>query len=369
MPGSKIPLLRGWRAVRSRWARSVGGTAILVALLLVAAACGGGDDGASGGDGERTVIRFAFAPDPVWDYMNDNGMIVEWEEEFNTRVVATSTWDEFTFFAGGHGDIVSIGTYELPILEKETDIETVTFGKYNYLHVPFFTRADEPYETLADVPKGSKICVSSAVSNTIFWSVVANELHGLDYRVGGGDFELVINDHYLNGDLLVRGECEAAAVIPEAMIPLIRNNEVKFMYDGQMPFTLFQDVANTDHVGPLSNLFTATEEWYEGHEEEAAAFLELWQRGIDEWNEHQEEIIRTYPQHFTVEEEEDIEWLIDYMSNEENDWFVDEVWLDQQWVEEERSFYQFMEENGWADQVAGIDPRFEIVEPPEGSDT
>ena len=164
MPGSKIPLLRGWRAVRSRWARSVGGTAILVALLLVAAACGGGDDGASGGDGERTVIRFAFAPDPVWDYMNDNGMIVEWEEEFNTRVVATSTWDEFTFFAGGHGDIVSIGTYELPILEKETDIETVTFGKYNYLHVPFFTRADEPYETLADVPKGSKICVSSAVS-------------------------------------------------------------------------------------------------------------------------------------------------------------------------------------------------------------
>ncbi|HZA19537.1 MAG TPA: ABC transporter substrate-binding protein [Actinomycetota bacterium] len=353
--------------MRSRWARSLGGTAILLALLLVAAACGGDDGGGAGGEEERTVIRFAFAPDPVWDYMNDNGMIVEWEEEFNTRIVATSTWDEFTFFAGGHGDIVSIGTYELPVLEKETDIDTVTFGVYNNLHVPFFTRADEPYETLADVPKGSKICVSSAVSNTIFWSVVASELHGLDYRVGGGDFELVINDHYLNGDLLVRGECEAAAVIPEAMIPLIRNEEVKFMYDGQMPFTLWQDVADTDHVGPSSNLFTATAEWYEGHEEEAAAFLELWQRGVDAWSENQEEIIKTYPQHFTVEEEEDVAWLIDYMSNPENDWFVDQVYFDQNYVDQETEFYDYMRENGWAEEVGDSEPRFEIVEPPSAN--
>jgi ABC-type nitrate/sulfonate/bicarbonate transport system substrate-binding protein len=352
--------------VKSRWSRSLGGIALLLALLLLAAACGGGGDGTSSGGDERTVIRFAFAPDPVWDHMNDTGMIVDWEEEFNTRIVATSTWDEFTFFAGGHGDIVSIGTYELPILEAETDIKTVTFGKYNYLHVPFFTRADEPYETLADVPKGSKICVSSAVSNTIYWSVVASELHGLDYRVGGGDFDLVINDHYLNGDLLVRGECDAAAVIPEAMIPFIRNNEVKFMYDGQMPFTLYQDVANTDHVGPLSNLFTATEEWYDGHEEEAAAFLELWQRGIDEWNKKQEKIIKTYPQHFVVEEEADIKWLVEYMSDEDNDWFVDDVYMDEQFIKDETAFYELMKENGWADQVKS-EPRFEPVGPPEGS--
>jgi ABC-type nitrate/sulfonate/bicarbonate transport system substrate-binding protein len=351
--------------VKRRWARFLGGTSLLLALLLVAAACG--DDGGAGGEGEREVIRFAFAPDPVWDYMNDNGMIVEWEEEFNTRIVATSTWDEFTFFAGGHGDIVSIGTYELPVLEKETDIKTVTFGKYNYLHVPFFTRADESYETLADVPEGSKICVSSAVSNTIFWSVVADKLHGLDYRVGGGDFDLVINDHYLNGDLLVRGECEAAAVIPEAMIPFIRNNEVKFMYDGQMPFTLWQEVAGTEHVGPLSNLFTATEEWYEGHEDEAAAFLELWQRGVDAWNEHQQEIIETYPQHFTVEDEADVEWLIEYMSDPANDWFVDDVFLDDEWVQEETSFLDAMADHGWAEQVEGVDPRFEVVPPPSDS--
>jgi hypothetical protein len=88
--------------MKVRSVRSFRGAVILVALMLVAAACGGDGGGGAGEDGERSVIRFAFAPDPVWDHMNDTGMIVEWEEEFNTRIVATSTWDEFTFFAGGH---------------------------------------------------------------------------------------------------------------------------------------------------------------------------------------------------------------------------------------------------------------------------
>jgi len=130
----------------------------LTALLaLVAAACGTEGDGTGDttADGEeRTVIRFAFAPDPVWDYMNDTGMIVEWEEEYNTRIVTSSTWDEFTFFAGGHGDIVSMGTQEIPVLEQETGMKTVTFGKYNYQRSPMMRRADDTYAELTDVPPG-----------------------------------------------------------------------------------------------------------------------------------------------------------------------------------------------------------------------
>jgi ABC-type nitrate/sulfonate/bicarbonate transport system substrate-binding protein len=350
--------------VKKRWARCLGGTSLLLALLLVAAACGD-DGGGEAGDGERTVIRFAFAPDPVWDYMNDNGMIVEWEEEFNTRIVTSSTWDEFTFFAGGHGDIVSMATYEVPVLEAETGIKTVTFGKYNLLRVPLFTRADESYETLADIPTGSKICVNSAVSNTIFWSVVANELHGLDYRVGGGDFELVINDHFLNPDLLLRGECEAAAIIPEAAIPYLRTGELKFMYDGKMPFQIYPEITGTDHSGPQGNLFIATEEWYNAHEDEAAAFLDLWERGIQAWTENREEIIGTYPQHFAVEEEADIEWLTEFMTTPGNDWFVDTVYLDEEWVDKEKQFYDLMDANGWIEEGASKDPRFEIVAPPD----
>jgi hypothetical protein len=95
---------------------------VVVATAVLAVACGDSSDSADGGDGERSIIRFAFAPDPVWDYMNDNGMIVEWEEENNIRIVTSATWDEFTYFAGGHGDIVSMATQETPVLESETGI-------------------------------------------------------------------------------------------------------------------------------------------------------------------------------------------------------------------------------------------------------
>ena len=70
---------------RSKWRW----LAVLAVLALVVAACGdsegdgGTDTTADGGDGggeERQVIRFAFAPDPVWDYMNDNGMIAAHED-------------------------------------------------------------------------------------------------------------------------------------------------------------------------------------------------------------------------------------------------------------------------------------------------
>jgi hypothetical protein len=343
-------------------------------LALVAAACG--DDGGEGSDTtaggeERTVIRFAFAPDPVWDYMNDQGMIVDWEEEFNTRVVTSSTWDEFTFFAGGHGDIVSMGTQEIPVLEQETGIKTVTFGKYNFQRSPMMTRADTGYATLEDVPAGSPICVSSPVSNTQFWSVAMNELHDIDYFVGGGDYELIVNDHFVNPQNLLNGDCEAAVIIPEAAAPYLRTGELVLMYDGLMPFQLYNQFSGFEseegHV--MSNLFTATEEFYDAHPEAAAAFLELWQRGIDAWSDPaiQAEIISTYPQHFSVEAEEDVAFIQDFMSGEGN-WFVDSVYLSEDWVEAEKAIWQFMvdlhPDNQNRLEPDFPDPRFEVIAPP-----
>jgi ABC-type nitrate/sulfonate/bicarbonate transport system substrate-binding protein len=349
----------------------------LVAVLAMAlAACsgaGGGGEGAEGGEaagdeGERSVIRFAFAPDPVWDYLNDTGEIVKWEEEHNTRIVTSSTWDEFTYFAGGHGDIVSIGTQEIPVLEQETEIKTVTFGKYNYQRSPMMTRADTGYETLADVPEGSRICVSSPVSNTTYWTVAMNELHGIDYRVGGGDYELIVNDHFVNPENLMRGDCEAAVIIPEAAAPWLRRGDLVLMYDDQMPFQMYQEFpgVETDEPHVMSNLFTATEEYYDSHPEEIAAFLELWQRGIELWNENQQEIISTYPQHFSVEEEEDVQFITDFMAGDGN-WFVDSVYLDQEWIDAETQIYDFMTELHPDNQnTLSPDfeqPRFEIIEP------
>jgi len=352
--------------------------AVLITLMgLVVTACGGDGEGeGEAGDTTtpeeaRTVIRFAFAPDPVWDYMNDTGMIVEWEDEFNTRVVTSSTWDEFTFFAGGHGDIVSIGTQEVPVLEQETEIKTVTFGKYNFQRSPMMTRADTGYQELTDVPTGSPICVSSPVSNTQFWSVAMNELHDIDYFVGGGDYELIVNDHFVNPQNLLNGDCEAAVIIPEAAAPYLRTGELVLMYDGLMPFQLYNEFSGFEseegHV--MSNLFSSTEEFYDANPEAAQAFLVLWERGIQAWSdpEIQAEIIATYPQHFAVEEEDDIAYIQEFMAGE-NDWFVDSVYFTEEWVEAERAIWDFMvdlhPDNQNKLEEGFPQPRFEVVAAP-----
>lgn len=362
---------------RSKWRW----LAVLAVLALVVAACGddegdgGTDTTADGGDGggeERTIIRFSFAPDPVWDYMNDNEMVVAWEEEFNYRILTSATWDEFTYFAGGHGDIVSIGTQEVPVVEQETEIKTVSWGKYNAQRSPMMTLADKPYNELADIPAGSTICVSSPVSNTQFWSVAMNELHGIDYRVGGGDYDLIVNDHFVNPQNLLNGDCEAAVIIPEAAAPFLRTGELKIMYDGEMPFQLYNRFSGfeSDEAHVMSNLFTSTEEFYEANPEAAADFLLLWQRGVDDWRDPviQEQIIRTYPQHFAVEEEEDVQFIIDFMATPGNDWFVESVYFTDEWVEAERKIWDFMTELH-PDNVNKLDegfpqPRMEVIPAP-----
>lgn len=337
--------------------------------MLVVAACGGEDTGEGGGEeGGRTVIRFAFAPDPVWDYMNDTGMIVEWEEEANTRIVTSSTWDEFTFFAGGHGDIVSMATMELPVLEAETGIQTVSFGKYNAQRSPMYRRAGDPYETLPDVPKGSKICVSSPVSNSGYWGIAMNELHGIDYRVGGGDYELIVNDHFVNPQNLLNGDCEVAVIIPEAAAPYLRSGELELMYGGILPFQQYNEFSGVDdgeaHV--MSNLFTATETFFDENPEAIKAFLDLWQRGVDAWVENKAEIIETYPQHFSVEAPEDVAFIQEFMEGG-NDWFVDSVYLTQEWIDAEIKVWDFQSnlnpENPNYVEAGFEPPRFEVVEP------
>jgi hypothetical protein len=353
--------------------------ALLVVLAMVLASCG--DDAEGGGEGtdttdaggeSRTVIRFAFAPDPVWDYMNDNGYLVEWEEENNIRIVTSTTWDEFTFFAGGHGDVVSMGTLEIPVLEQETEIQTVTFGKYNALRDSMMTTPDTGYETLADVPPGSTLCVASPVSATGFWAVAANELHdGMDFRVGGGDFELIVNDHFVNPQNMVdNGDCVAGIFIPEAATPYMVTDDMVIMYEGQSPFQLYNTFSGfeSEEAHIMSNLFTATEEFYDAHPEEMAAFLELWQQGIELWEENQEEIITTYPQHFAVESEEEIAFITEFMAGP-NDWFVDSVYFTDEWVEAEQAIWDFQTELNPENAnylEAGFDaPRFEVIEAPE----
>ena len=181
-----------------------------------------------------------------------------------------------------------------------------------------------------------------------------------------GDFNLIVNDHFVNPVNLLRGDCEVTVAIPEAAVPHLRAGEVELMYDGQMPFQLYKTFSGVDdgknHV--MSNLFTATEEWYDGHEAEAQAFLALWERGIELWADNVEDIVRAYPQHFAVEDDADVDFMVEFMQGE-NDWFVDTVYLDQEWVDAEVEIWELMKtltpDNPNVLNADAPTPRFEVL--------
>jgi ABC-type nitrate/sulfonate/bicarbonate transport system substrate-binding protein len=346
--------------------------AVLVALMLIAVACGRGgatdvaDDEASAererDDTGREIIRFAFSPDPVWDYLRDTGVLAEWEEEHNLRIHTSESWDEFTYFAAGHGDIVSLGTYELPLLEQETGVKVVAFGQYNHLRGQFMRKAGDPYETLADVPRDATVCVLGATEITAD-SMIADQLYGIDFRVGAGDFENVVTqDLFVMPELVARGECTVAWTGADAAVSMLRAGDIEMMNNGRATWQLYQDICKCDHKGIMSNLFVATEEWYDAHPDQAAAFLELWDRGLQLWKDNKEEIVGLYPQHFAVETEEDTEWIVNYVEGP-SDWFADTAYMDEAWIKEETKIYDYMIESGLMDAGTEL-PRFEAMAPP-----
>ncbi len=296
----------------------------------------------------------------MWDYLKDTGTLAEWEERHNLRIVDTASWDEFAYFAGGHGDIVSAASYELPLVESETGTTTVTFGRYNHVRNVMLAQADSDYETLEDVPTGSRVAASSAVGATLVWGMLVENLHGLRLASGEGDYELIVADNALMPELVQRGEVEVCICNPEAAVSLLRTGELKVLYDGRTVQDLYQEITGSDHFGVMSNTFTSTEAWFDSNPEHAAAFLELWEEGLRLWNENLEEIVALYPQHFAVEDDEDIEFITEYLT--EHDWFVDQVALTDEWIDGETQIYDLMKETGFMEEDAEV-PRYEVVEP------
>jgi ABC-type nitrate/sulfonate/bicarbonate transport system substrate-binding protein len=373
VPGIRAHTSGGTRNIRHRMAVWRQITLLLAVAVIVVACANGTADQAAGAsrtaggqqnaDPEgKDLIRFAFSPDPVWDYLRDTGVLAEWEEEHNLRIHTSESWDEYTYFAAGHGDIVSLGTYELPLLEQETGVKVVAFGQYNHLRGQFMRKAGDPYETLDDVPRDATVCVLGA-TEIIADSVIAEQLYDIDFRVGAGDFANVVpQDLFLMPELVTRGECTVAATGADAAVNLLRSGEIEMMNDGRATWQLYQDVCDCDHKGVMSNLFVATEEWYDAHPDQAAAFLELWERGLRLWEANKEEIVGLYPQHFAVETEEQTEWIVDYVEGP-SDWFADTVYMDEAWIEEETKIYDYMIEAGLMDAGTEI-PRFAAVTPP-----
>lgn len=336
--------------------------ALAVVLALLAAACGSEEPSDATTDPDALkVIRFAFAPDPVWDFLIDSGIREEMETEANIAILDSATWNEVGVYAGGNADIMSVGDFEVPTIEEEFGIPSVIFGKYNIDRSIVVASPEHPeYETLADCAGGT-VAVWDTLSSTTIWGVLANELHELDFRVDGGDFELVVVDITNTAAQAASGDTDCALVLPDFSIPVLINEEVNVLYDGKTSADLYAElVEQPGHEGPMINIFLAREDWYDDHPEEVAFFLELWDRGLQEWAANRDEIIASYPQHFAAEGEEQVAWMQDYLS--EHDWFATGVYLTEEWVDSETELFSLLSEAGLAESEEP--PRFDIVESP-----
>jgi ABC-type nitrate/sulfonate/bicarbonate transport system substrate-binding protein len=180
-------------------------------------------------------------------------------------------------------------------------------------------------------------------------------MHDLDLRSGGGDFDLVVADIQNLSNLLARGEIDACICYPDLSARELRDGSVRPLYGGKSSAELFAELNEPGHDGPMGNVFVARRDWVEDHPAEVSAFLDLWNRGLEEWRAHRDEIIERYPQHFAVESPADIAFMKRYVA--QNDWVVDDVRFDDNWAADESSIFDLMRETGVIeDDVA--DPAF-----------
>ena len=321
-------------------------------VLAVTTGCSAGLGGpASSRSARDGVIRFTFAPDPIWDYMNETGIVDQWERDTGYTIETSATWDEFGLFAGGHADIISTASFEVPALEEQTQRETVIIGRYNSERSRILVRADNPARTLADM-RGGKLGVFTTVSGTLVWSALLKQMYDVNLA---DDYQVVVADIQNLSNLLARGEIDACICYPDLSARELRVGSVRPLYDGKSSADLFAELNAPGHDGPMGNVFVARKEWVDGNADEVSAFLDLWDRGLREWRQRRDELIERYPQHFAVETPEDVAFMKDYVA--QNDWVVDDVRFDQAWTEAESSIFDLMRRTGVIGEDVA-DPKF-----------
>jgi len=354
--------------VRRRWLLVLSATLMVAVLAGCGAAApteegaGGASEGGGGPGAAEKIIRFTFAPDPAWDWIKDQGILEEMEQESGYRIIQLATWDEFGTFAGGHADVVSTGSYETPLMDAQ-GLETITFGKFN-MNKDVIITAKPEYKTAADLPKGCKIASESVVGNTIIWASLINELDGRELAENSDDLSIATADYQIIPTLALEGEVCGGIVDPTQVIPAMASGDLSVMYDGKSASQMYGEVVVPGHEGVNSNNFVARKEWFDTHVDEAAFFLQVWDRAMQEWAEHRDEIIDTYPEHFAVENEEEAQFMKDYFTNT-FDWFVDTPYLTREWIEGERGVYELVKDAGILESDVGF-PFHAVIDPESG---
>ncbi len=356
------------RTLRRRWSRLLLGGLALVSVVALGA-CGGSDDSGSTGDIEaQKVIRFAFAPDPVWNYIVDSGILDKKGQEAGIDINAFQSFDEFGLFAGGNADILSTGTYETWQLDDQ-GIDTVTFGKYNANKDIFVVAGDTDYKTAADLPQGCKVAAEATTGNTIVWASLIDQIDGREIAEGSSDLPLVTADYQVMPQLVADGDVCAGILDPFQGTEALRTGAVKPLYDGKAASQLFaeQVAADPNHLGVDSNNFVARKDWFDANPDLVAFFLDVWQEGMDEWEKNPDQIIHDNPADFAIQSPEDETYIKDYIHNT-FDFQQDSVYLTKDWIDNEFGVFDLLLGAGAITEDTALG-EFAVIDPKTGDVT
>ena len=72
-------------------------------------------------------------------------------------------------------------------------------------------------------------------------------------------------------------------------------------------------------------MLVANEEWYADHTGEAKKLLALWDRGLSNWADDKNQVIEDYPHLFSVNDEQEIDWIADYA--DEHAWYTSSSYI------------------------------------------
>jgi ABC-type nitrate/sulfonate/bicarbonate transport system substrate-binding protein len=345
-----------------RTAASVGVLALTMALGL--GACGSSGDSE---EGDKGTIRFVFSPDPAWNWIEDQGILQEMEDESGYHIQRFETEDEFASFAGGHADIVSTGSYETPVLEKETGVQTVTIGKFNRAQDIVVVKAGSGYNSFGDLPEGCKVGVESFEGSSLVWQALASDLDGRELAQGSDDLQMAVTDFEVSPELVVKGDLCAGVTAMTTSIPYLMDGSVDVMYDGKTASQLYEENYEPGHIGMDSNNFVTLKSWYDEHPGEVAFFLEVWERALNEWADHRNEIIEANQEDFGYQNDEELKFVEDYFKNTYDN-FLDTVYLDEKWIEGEAGVTDILRSAGLVPEDQP-DPFFVCIDPETGDET
>ena len=316
------------------------GVVVAVAALL-AAACGGdsgstavtAEEGAPAQDvspqqSDPVRIRLALAPDPVWEWLQDSGTVAQWEATHNITIEASSPFDQFSAFAGGHADMVVINALEVPQFVEQSDREPVVVGRFTTDRSFLGVRRTSRAETLDDLVE-VRITVDSALGSALLWGVIADALHDLEFRVDSPDFDLVVVESASVADLVMRGDVDACICLPDFSVSDLADGRLRPLYGGRSAAEIYAaDVMGEPGALPVAEALIADRAWLAQNREAAEALLGLWDVGLQTWAAQKGALISNYPHLLSVQTDAEIAWMTDYVNA--HDWVLPSVYLTQQ---------------------------------------